>query len=177
MINESVLKIGDQLTTQIKKIETNIEEITRLLLSIDRDGSNENTRRKAKSNIHDLKDSEPKIIFLREFYSINLYEAIYNCVKNSLYTLAAASGYKFDFEMQEFENDEGVKQMEQSFIDKSIDFDNDERFKNLYLSSRSKSVVSSVSRSTSAKRPLSNISALSKVTWSNERKVDDSYLR
>ena len=179
MINESIVKIGEQLKTQIKKIETNIEDITRLLLNIDRDGSNENTRRKGKSNIYDLRDSEPKIIFLREFYSINLYDAIYNCVKNSLHTLAVASGYKFDldFEMDEFENDDAVKQMEQSFADKSIDFENDERFKNIYLTSRSKSVVSTVSHSTSAKRPLSNISALSKVTWSNERKVDDSYLR
>ena len=67
MINESIVKIGEQLTTQIKKIETNIEDITRLLLNIDRDGSNENTRRKGKSNIYDLRDSEPKIIFLREF--------------------------------------------------------------------------------------------------------------
>lgn len=168
------------MTEQIKKIETNIDDIIKILLNFDKDGSNENTRRKGKSNIYDPKDAEAKIIFLKEYYSINLYEAIYNCVKNSLHTLALASGYKFDddLDMEEFASDEGVKQMEKSFIDKSIDFDSDERFKNLYLTSRSKSTISTVSRATSTVlRPLSTVSALSKVTWSNERKLENSYLR
>ncbi len=60
-------------------------EITRLLLSIYSDSQNENTRCKAKPNIHDFKDSETKIIFFREFYSINLYETINNLCFMNLY--------------------------------------------------------------------------------------------
>ena len=167
-------QIGDKLTVQIRKIDSNIEDIANLFYNIPKEGSNSTTRRKGKHNIYESSsDFEPQITFLKEFYASKLYNGIFNCVKRSLHILAVASGYKFDEdEIDDFNSEIGMN----SFIDKSTDFENDERFKNNYLALRVKSSVSIVSHNTE-KRPLSTVSALSKVTWSNERKVDESYLR
>jgi hypothetical protein len=105
---------------------------------------------------------------------MNLYDAIFNSVKKSLQMLAVASGYKFD---ETFTNLEDLNN-DETLIDRSIDFEieSDDRFKNMYLSNaRSKSVISSISAPMD--RPLSTVSALSRATWTNERKFDESYLK
>lgn len=114
---------------------------------------------------------------------------MFNSVKKSLRILAEGSGYKFEFGDFNFDssdlmsNDDAIKRMELTLVDGSIDFDNDndDKLKRAYLlSARTKSAVSHVSSTgfnERNERPLSTVSVLSKATWSNERKFEESYLK
>ena len=185
LIDDSIVKTSEKLAQKLEKVESNIQEIGNLLVIVPKEGSN-STRRKSKLNIKDLMDLEPKLAFLKEYYSILLFDSFYSSVNKSLRILAESSGYKFDETMaslDELNNDEALKYLEQNLVEKSYDFENEsdnDRFRNVYLSTvRTKSAVSHISSHMDQRndRPLSTVSALSRATWTSERKFDESYLK
>ncbi len=119
-------------------------------------------RKKAKLNLKELIEIEPRLNNLKNFYAHRLYDAFRVCVLDSLCSLAEACGYQIDT----IENTIDDIELLQSERSKSDEIDVVE-----YL--RMKSSDNSSAHS----RPLSVSSMISKATWTIERKLEKAFLK
>lgn len=141
------------------------------------------SRRKNKLTLKDLTEIEPKLKQIIDFYSHKLYDAITHSVMKSLRILAEGSGYKFDM-IDEVTDDYYYR--EDSMLNKTPMVESDElkedssdtAKRNFLKIIRIKSSTTHVSSQENyTERAVSTLSTLSKATWSNERKFEESFLK
>ena len=142
------------------QIESEIEEIGNLLVILPKDYNS--SRKKAKLNLKELIEIEPRLNNLKDFYAHQLYDAFRTCVLDSLCSLAEGCGYQID--------------MIENVID-DIDLLQSERSKSDEVDVIEYLRMKSSDNSSAHSRPLSVSSMISKATWTIERKLEKAFLK
>lgn len=170
---------SEKIIQKIERIELIIEEIGNLLVILPREQSNL-SKKKSRLSLRDLKEIDPMFRFVQDFYSVKLYDALYTCITRSLKILAEGSGYQFEYEEIELEelNEDIITSKSVVSEYELLEDDNDDNRKNYFSDRRLKSSVTHTSGlSSKSERPFSTVSVLSKATWTNERKFENSFLK
>ena len=171
--DEFLRVVGNSIETQtqllhdkIKEIEAEIEEIGKLLVTLPKDFVSRN--KKSRVTLKDFIEVDKRMLLLKNFYALHLYDACERCILVSLNKLAEACGYKLHMVMNRdeefvhklFPEDSMVLRREASFMSEIV-----------RLKSFDDLVVAS------AKRRASLLSTISKANWSDERKLESAYLK
>jgi hypothetical protein len=154
----------------VREIEAEIEEIGNLLVIFPKD--HPVSRKKQRLGLKDLIEADRRMFSLKTYYSQHLYDACERCILVSLNKLAEACGYKLQM----------VMNPDDEFVNKLFPGEDNPLTSNLRDASfmsdlvRLKSfddlvVVSAKDRRTSL------TSTISRATWSEERKLQDAFLK
>ena len=170
MMSSSIEEQGISLMDKIKQIEYEIEEIGNMLVIIIPKESSSQTSRKTKSRLglNELIAMDRRMIVLKNFYSLHLYDACERCILVSLNKLSEACGYKL--KMFQNSDDEFVNRLfpAGSFKEASLTSDNEI----VRLKSFDELIVSSGPR-----RRTSLTSTIAKATWCDQRSLDNAFLK
>jgi hypothetical protein len=179
IVAKTTTDASERIIRNIERVELMIEEIGNLLIILPREQSNM-SKKKARVSLKDLKELDPKFRFVQDFYSLKLYDALYTCITKSLKILAEGSGYKFEYEEIELDDLDEDHITSKSVVSEYeiLDDENDDNRRNYFIDKRMKSSITHTSGlSAKSERPFSTVSVLSKATWTNERKFEDSFLK
>ncbi len=145
-----------------------------------------NSKKKTNFFLKELLESEPRLNDLKKFYSNILFIAIYNSVINSLKCLAQSCGFEFENILNLLNNDnyngsnfscytsQNSTELVQKYIRvKSAD---------LFLLNQQQNLNENLNKPNNANdtsdRPISAVtSAILKSNWSDDRKLDDAFLK
>jgi hypothetical protein len=124
------------------------------------------SRKKSKLTLKDLLEIEPKLNDLKKFYSEKLYKALNTSILNSINCLVSSCGY-------------------QSALDELYIHDNANNDSTATLKSpddfikyiRVKSTEDVTKNQSSKERPISVSSALADLTWNDEVKLENAFLK
>lgn len=127
------------------------------------------SRKKTKLTLNELIETDKRLLILKNFYANHLYTATERCILVSLNKLAEACGYKLQMVMNS--DDEFVNKL---FPDDTFAIPKEVSFMSelIRLKSFDDLIVSS-----SAGRRTSLTSTISRATWSEERKLQDAFLK
>lgn len=147
---------------KFSQIETQLEEIGYLLINLPKETI---SRKKSKLTLKDLLEIEPKLNDLKKFYSEKLYKALNTSVLNSINCLVSSCGYQSVLDdmyiNDKINNDLTTVKSPDDFIK--------------YI--RVKSTEDITRKHSSTERPVSVSSALVDLTWNDEVKLDNAFLK
>jgi hypothetical protein len=144
---------------KLAQIEFELEEIGNLIIILPKDYVL--SRKKAKLNLKELIEIDFKLSYLKDFYAFQLYESFRTCVVESLRSLAEGCGYQID--------------MIENVIDDIELFSNEKNDSNVDVIEFLR--IRSTENSSIHSRPVSVASAISKATWTIERKMESAFLK
>lgn len=171
MMSNSIELQGSTLLDKIKQIEYEIEEIGNMLVILPKDYTQNSTQgRKTKSrlDLNELIATDQRMIVLKNFYSLHLYDACERCILVSLNKLSEACGYKL--KMFQNSDDEFINRLfpASNFKEESLTSENEI----VRLKSFDELIVASGPR-----RRTSLTSTIAKATWCDERCLDNAFLK
>lgn len=141
------------------QIENSLEEIGFLLINLPKDIT---SKKKSKISLKDLLEIEPKLDDLKQFYSKKLYKALNSSILNSINCLVSSCGYQ--------------SALDNIYISKSDNIDKTKDQDDILRYIRIKS-TEDILRNTKGDRPISVSSALEDLSWNNEVKLDNAFLK
>ena len=167
IIGNSILAQGSQLSTKIKEIEKEIEEIGNALVKFPKDYVS--NRKRSKLSLNELIQVDPRLVQLKKFYATHLYNSLEISILISLNRLAEACGYKL--EMFYNQDDDFLSRL---FPSENSDL-TEESFANEFV--RIKSFDEMIVHSAKHGRRSSLTSTVSKATWTGERALSNAFLK
>ena len=166
IIGNSILAQGSQLSTKIKEIEKEIEEIGNALVKFPKDYVS--NRKRSKLSLNELIQVDPRLVQLKIFYATHLYNSLEISILISLNRLAEACGYKL--EMFYNQDDDFLSRL---FPSENSDL-TEESFANEFV--RMKSFDEMIVHSAKHGRHSFLTSTVSKATWTGERALSNAFL-
>lgn len=151
-IGVSIEQRSAQVVEYFNTIEEQIEEIGNLLIIASKGSAN--LKKKTKTTLKEMLDSEPKLNALKTFYAEKLYAALNNSVLKSLKFLAQSCGFDMNGEQT------------------NLNSENPDALKYMRLKSGD-----DLTRKNASKRPLSVSAVLNETDWSETHKLDKAFLK
>ena len=167
-MKDSVANKAEEIRQKYTEIQLRIEQIGCLLIA---PKENPNSKKKSKLTLKELTTLDPKLNELIDFYAENLYMALNDCITNTLKCLAKSCGFQF-------EEDDSLG-MSYAGRNTPEDYLKYTRIKSGEQLARPRSsIMRSISGGgTDDQRSVSVSKILTKMTWSDERKFEEAFLK